>query len=80
MNSRCRTISNTCEGEECYQKPSTYTYNYITLVSNMLIPPHGRTLFTLRGPSWYNNIDFDLKISNVQAPSNIERVTDHYFS
>jgi len=77
--SRCRQTSNFCEGEECYTKPSAYTYNFITFVSKLMIPPDGRTIFTLRGPAWYDDIDFDLKIVRIQANHNIERASESYF-
>lgn len=49
------------------------------MVSNMAIPPAGRVLFTLKGPKSYENIDFDLKIIQSQAPGNVRRVNDKYF-
>ncbi|XP_017853685.1 fibulin-1 isoform X2 [Drosophila busckii] len=79
VDNRCRQSSNFCEGEECYTKPSAYTYNFITFISKLMIPPDGRTIFTLRGPVWYDDIDFDLKILRVQAASNIERASDRHF-
>lgn len=80
-SSRCKRISLTCEqGDmECYRRPASITYHFITLVSNMSLPPTGRVLFTYKGPSWYENIDFDMKILHAQAPANIRRVSDKYF-
>lgn len=43
------------------------------------MPPDGRTIFTLRGPAWYDDIDFDLKIIRIQAATNIEKATENYF-
>lgn len=43
------------------------------------MPPDGRTIFTLRGPAWYDDIDFDLKIIRTQAATNIEKATKNYF-
>lgn len=43
------------------------------------MPPDGRTIFTLRGPIWYDDIDFDLKIVRTQAAPSIEKATEHYF-
>ncbi|XP_034670380.1 fibulin-1 isoform X1 [Drosophila subobscura] len=79
QKNRCRQNNNFCEGEDCYTKPSAYTYNFITFVSKLMIPPDGRTIFTLRGPMWYDNIDFDLKIVRIQASINIERATENHF-
>lgn len=64
---------------ECFSKPTSYSYNFITLVSNMSVPPTGRGLFTYKGPSWYENIDFDLKIIHSQAPSNVRKATEQFF-
>ncbi|EDV90946.1 GH23997, partial [Drosophila grimshawi] len=80
QKNRCRQKSNFCEGEECYTKPSALTYNFITFVSKLMIPPEGRTIFTLRGPIWYDDIDFDLKVARVQAAGNVERATVAYFN
>ncbi|KAI8036438.1 hypothetical protein M5D96_010744 [Drosophila gunungcola] len=44
-----------------------------------MISPEGRTIFTLRGPLWYDNIDFDLKIVRIQATNNIKKATDKNF-
>lgn len=44
-----------------------------------MIPPDGRTIFTLRGPLWYDNIEFDLKIVRIQATTNIQKATDGSF-
>ncbi|XP_017467398.1 PREDICTED: fibulin-2 isoform X2 [Rhagoletis zephyria] len=79
QKNRCRLTSNLCEGDECYSKPSAYTYNFITLVSKLSIPPEGRIIFSLRGPLWYDDIDFDLKIIKIQAAANIEKASDNHF-
>ncbi|XP_049316267.1 fibulin-1 isoform X3 [Bactrocera dorsalis] len=79
QKNRCRLTNNLCEGDECYSKPSAYTYNFITLVSKLVIPPEGRIVFTLRGPIWYDDIDFDLKIIKIQASANIEKASDNHF-
>lgn len=64
---------------ECYRRPASITFHFITLVSNMILPPTGRVLFTYKGPSWYENIDFDMKIANVQAAGNVERASERFF-
>lgn len=45
----------------------------------MSLPPQGRALFNLKGPSNYDNIDFDLRIVNVEADSHIQRANQHHF-
>lgn len=79
--SRCKRISLTCDqGDvECYRRPASITFHFITLVSDMSLPPTGRVLFTYKGPSWYENIDFDMKIVHVQAAGNIERANEKFF-
>ncbi|KAH8267406.1 hypothetical protein KR018_008931, partial [Drosophila ironensis] len=79
QKNRCRQNSIICEGEDCYTKPSAYTYNFITFVSKLIIPPEGRIIFTLRGPLWYDNIDFDLKLVRVQATTNIVKASEANF-
>lgn len=81
MHSRCKRISMICEHGDtvCLTKPTSYSYNFITLVSKLSVPPNGRGLFTYKGPSWYENIDFDLKIVHVQAPSYVKSANDQYF-
>lgn len=79
QKTRCRLINNICDGEDCYNKPSAYTYNFITFVSKLLIPPEGRTFFSFRGPAWYDDIEFDMKIVKIQTAANIERATYNNF-
>ncbi|XP_055595503.1 fibulin-1 isoform X2 [Uranotaenia lowii] len=81
-NNRCRRTTKYCNpGDlECLRKPSSYSYNFITLVSNMPVPPSGRALFNLRGPAWYEAIDFDLKLISVDAPGNVRPADQRYFS
>ncbi|XP_054745584.1 fibulin-1 isoform X2 [Anastrepha obliqua] len=79
QRNRCRLTNNLCEGDECYSKPSAYTYNFITLISKLSIPPEGRIIFSLRGPLWYDAIDFDLKIIKIQAAANIEKALGNHF-
>lgn len=79
FSSRCIRISLLCQHDdiECFRKPSSYTYNFITLVSNVAVPPQGRALFNLKGPSNYENIDFDLRILSYRSLK--QRVTDRFF-
>lgn len=80
QKNRCKRISNYCEGDDCFLKPSHYSYNFITLVSKMMVPPQGRVLFTLKGSQFYDSIDFDFKIAKLQAPPNVEKATMQHFS
>lgn len=79
--SRCKRASLECErGDiDCYRKPATITYHFITLISNLALPPTGRILFTYRGPSWYQNVDFEMKLVHAQSRSDVRRADDKYF-
>lgn len=45
----------------------------------MPVPPTGRALFNLRGPTWYESIDFDMKLIHVDAPANVRPADERYF-
>uniref|UniRef100_A0A1B0CWY4 Putative latent-transforming growth factor beta-binding protein 4 n=1 Tax=Lutzomyia longipalpis TaxID=7200 RepID=A0A1B0CWY4_LUTLO len=79
---RCKRLSLLCDRDdlECFTRPSSYSYNFITLVANMSVPPAGRALFNLKGPNWYDNIDFFLRVVRVDAPAGIQPATDGSFS
>jgi hypothetical protein len=81
FSSRCKRIAILCDRDdiECFIKPSSYSYNFITITSNMSLPPQGRALFNLRGPNWYENIDFDLKVINVSAPPDVPKANERHF-
>uniref|UniRef100_A0A1B0A2T6 EGF-like domain-containing protein n=1 Tax=Glossina pallidipes TaxID=7398 RepID=A0A1B0A2T6_GLOPL len=79
QRTRCQ-LSRACEADECYTKPLAYTYNFITLVSKLPIPPEGRTIFSLRGPVYYD-IDFSqVEIVKIVCAANIEKATYNHFS
>ncbi|KAJ6646501.1 Fibulin-1 [Pseudolycoriella hygida] len=77
---RCKRISLYCDQQdtECFQRPSSYSYNFITLVANLALPPQGRTFFNLKGPHWYENIDFELKV--VRTQPHVQNVNERFFS
>lgn len=79
--SRCKRASLECErGDiDCYRKPATITYHFITLISNLALPPTGRVLFTYKGPNWYQNVDFEMKLVHAQTRSDVKRVSDKSF-
>ncbi|KXJ70373.1 hypothetical protein RP20_CCG023913 [Aedes albopictus] len=81
-NNRCRRTVRFCQQDDvaCLRKPTSYSYNFITLTSNMPVPPTGRALFNLRGPTWYESIDFDMKLIHVDAPANVRPADERYFS
>lgn len=81
FSSRCKRNDIRCDygDTECFRKPSSISYNFITLTSNISVPPKGRGLFNLRGPNWYENIEFDLKVVRVDAPPHVQKATEQYF-
>ncbi|XP_058053423.1 fibulin-1 [Anopheles bellator] len=79
---RCERINRYCNvgDAECLRQPLSYTHNFLTIVSNIPIPPEGRGLFTLTGPEEYEMIDFDLKLVTVDAAPHVRPVDLNYFS
>lgn len=64
---------------ECFRKPTSYSYNFISMVPNMTVPVAGTGLFNLQTTVWSQNLEFDLKIDNIYSQPGVQRVTDHYF-
>lgn len=64
---------------DCFRKPTSYSYNFISMVPNMTVPLQGTGLFNLQTTVWSQDLDFDLKIDHVHAPPNVEKVTEHFF-
>lgn len=81
--SRCKRASLFCrEGDtECLRLPSSISFNFITFVSNLAIPPVGYIdLFTMRGPLWSSSsVRFKLDVLNSRAPAGISAVTKDFF-
>uniref|UniRef100_A0A8W7JRU8 EGF-like domain-containing protein n=1 Tax=Anopheles albimanus TaxID=7167 RepID=A0A8W7JRU8_ANOAL len=79
---RCERTIRFCQTTdlECLRTPHSYSYNFLTIVSNIPVPPEGRGLFTLTGPTHYDMIDFDLKLVSVDAAPHVRPVDIHYFS
>lgn len=46
-------------------------------MANLALPPQGRTFFNLKGPHWYENIDFELKVIRTQP--HIQNVNERFF-
>lgn len=67
------------EDYECFRKPTSYSFNFISMVPNMTVPIHGTALFNLQTTVWTQDLDFDLKIIDIHAPPNIEAVNEHFF-
>lgn len=57
------------EGDsECIQKPLTYTFHFITMVSNLTNANAPTSLFIMTGPKWSStNVEFDLVLDKVMT-------------
>jgi fibulin 1/2 len=64
---------------DCFRKPTSYSYNFISMVPNMTVPLQGTGLFNLQTTVWSQELDFDLKIEHIHAAPHVERVTEHFF-
>ncbi|XP_050356973.1 fibrillin-2-like [Nymphalis io] len=76
---RCSIIQTYCPPTdwECSHKPSTYSYNFFTFVSNLYIPESKVDLFTMRGPPWaHARMVFQLRIVQVDAPPSVTEKAD----
>ncbi|XP_013200140.1 fibrillin-1 [Amyelois transitella] len=81
---RCTRTEKHCPHNDwdCSHQPHTYSYNYITFVSNLYIPESKVDLFTMRGPSKLPNaqMNFQLKLIDVIAPPSVKEKADiNYF-
>ncbi|CAL1286688.1 unnamed protein product [Larinioides sclopetarius] len=80
---RCKRSSRDCvQGStECLKEPLSYSYNYITFVSNMRLPLSGQLdLFTMRGPRFQSTtVQFSLDLKDARAPQGTAPVTKDYF-
>lgn len=74
------SMSNGCNRNdmECFLRPSSVTYNFVTVVANSALPPQGRGFFTLRGPAYYDNIDFEFRIVDIRSGLS-QQVDDRFF-
>lgn len=46
----------------------------------MSVPPQGRALFTLKGSTFYEGTQFDLRLINARVPGGVEKAEVDYFS
>uniref|UniRef100_A0A1B6DNR4 EGF-like domain-containing protein n=1 Tax=Clastoptera arizonana TaxID=38151 RepID=A0A1B6DNR4_9HEMI len=79
---RCKRISMECrEGDtECLRKPMSYSFHFITLVSNMTINGGALDLFTMRGPLWKSTtVNFNLELTSAQTPPTVDPATRNAF-
>lgn len=81
--SRCKKAVQECpfNDMECLNEPKSFSYNYITFVSNIRIPYSGQLdLFTMRGPrTSITTVEFNLQLKDARAPTGTTPATRDYF-
>ncbi|KAM3959907.1 LOW QUALITY PROTEIN: uncharacterized protein ACR2FA_006049 [Aphomia sociella] len=77
---RCSRVEKVCPPNDwnCVHQPITYSYNYITFVSNLYIPASKVDLFTMRGPTKLLDAKtrFELRLVEVNAPPTVKDKAD----
>lgn len=80
---RCKRSKAYCREDDmnCLQRPLTYSFNFITFVSMLPIPPSGHLdLFTMRGPLWSGTeSQFSLDLLSARVPTHIVPASKDYF-
>lgn len=65
---------------KCLLQPEQYTYQYITLVSNLPLSNGHIQLFQIKGPQWLSSkAEFSMKLLDVACPYGVRKVDDGYF-
>ncbi|XP_063897763.1 fibulin-1 isoform X1 [Helicoverpa armigera] len=67
---RCVRVQRSCQVGDwtCLQRPSTYSYNFITFVANIYLPSGSVDLFTMHGPAWRESVvSFEMRMISVEA-------------
>lgn len=65
---------------QCLLMPEQYTYQYMTLVSNLPLPEGHIQLFQIKGPQWTTaRAEFSMKLLDVTAPYGIQKVNERFF-
>lgn len=81
--SRCKRATEYCNSRdlECMRQPSTYSFNFITFVSLLPLPPENRIdLFTMRGPRWdTTSVTFNMEMLHARCPHGVARADKNYF-
>lgn len=80
--SRCKRASNVCDlrDTQCMRMPEQYSYNFITLVSNLPIAQGKIPFFQMKGPDWkIASADFSMELVNVNCPHNVRKAEQSNF-
>ncbi|XP_046985790.1 fibulin-1-like isoform X5 [Schistocerca americana] len=78
---RCKRSQFLCHESdiECIRLPMTYSFNFITFVSNIPIPQGHLDLFTMRGIYSTATVSFKMELLDARAPEGIPKATKDYF-
>ncbi|EEB18651.1 conserved hypothetical protein [Pediculus humanus corporis] len=80
---RCKRLKTYCRENDlnCLEQPLTYSFNFVTFVSMLPIPPIGHLdLFTMRGPLWSDtNSQFNLELLSARAAQKVQAATKDSF-
>ncbi|KAJ8923557.1 hypothetical protein NQ315_010136, partial [Exocentrus adspersus] len=79
---RCKRLQSLCDSRDyqCLLMPKQYTYQYMTLVSNLPLPEGHIQLFNIKGPQLLSaRAEFSMKLLDVNAPYGIQKVDDNFF-
>ncbi|XP_045456482.1 fibulin-1-like [Melitaea cinxia] len=71
---KCSRIQRSCpiSDWDCLHQPSTYSYNFITFVSNLFLPMGSVDLFSMQGPAWPDSVvNFELRLLKVKASAGV---------
>lgn len=64
---------------DCFRKPTSYSFNFISMVPNMTVPVQGTGLFNLQTTVWAHDLEFDIKIENIYSPPHVEKASEQFF-
>lgn len=82
ISRRCKRLKSLCDSRDyqCLLMPEQYTYQYITLVSNLPLTQGHIQLFQIKGPQWPDaRAEFSMKLLNVTCPYTNQKVDESFF-
>ena len=76
---RCKRVTCDTRDYKCLLMPEQYSYQYMSLVSNLFVSDGGILLFKIKGPEWAAaSVDFSLKLLEVESPPGVKRVDESF--
>ncbi|XP_060536861.1 fibulin-1-like [Cylas formicarius] len=76
---RCRKQPCDTRDYQCERMPEQYTYQYLALVSNLPLSEGGIRLFTIKSVDMAETAEFSIRLMEVEAPPNIQKVNESFF-